>query len=120
MAGNDLREWDETVESILLNEEAIAVNQDPLGIQGTRDRKSGDREVWSKRLAGGDVAVILFNRGDRPRAIETGVSTTDVAVEAGEYGVRDLWNDEEWTTSGDLHADVDGHGVAFFRASPVR
>lgn len=119
MAGNDLREMDETTSEILLNEEAIAVNQDPLGIQGTRDGEIGDREVWSKRLAGGEVAVILFHRGEEPVDVETDVATTDISVEADDYVVRDVWTGEEWETSGDLHAEVERHGVAFFRVSPA-
>jgi len=119
MAGNDLRDWDDQTERILLNEDAIAVDQDPLGIQGTRDEKRGDREVWSKRLAGGESAVILFNRGTEPVDIETDVDTVDQPIEADSYAVRDLWTDEEWETSGEIAATVEGHGVAFLRVSPA-
>jgi alpha-galactosidase len=119
MAGNDLREWDDQVEEILLNEAAIAVDQDPLGIQGTRDGKIGDREVWSKRLAGGESAVILFNRGEEPVDIETDVETVDQPIEADAYTVHDIWTGEEWQTDGEISATVDRHGVAFFRVSPT-
>lgn len=119
MAGNDLREWDEQVEEILLNEAAIAVDQDPLGFQGTRDERDGDREVWSKRLAGGECAVILFNRGDDPVEIRTDVETVDQPIAADRYAVRDLWSDEERETAGELSATVEGRGVAFFRVGPA-
>ncbi len=117
MAGNDLRELDETTREILLDEDAIAIDQDPLGIQGTRDETDGDREVWSKRLAGGECAVILLNRGDEPVDIETSVETVDLHLpdDVGSYAVTDVWSGEEWTTDGSLEATVDSHGVAFFR-----
>jgi len=119
MAGNDLRDWDAQTERILLNEDAIAIDQDPLGIQGTRDAKRGDQEVWSKRLAGGESAVILFNRGTEPVDIETDVDTVDQPIEADAYTVHDVWTDETWETPGELGATVEGHGVAFLRVSPA-
>ncbi|WP_206425145.1 hypothetical protein [Halosimplex salinum] len=33
--------------------------------------------------------------------------------------MRDLWTDEERTTSGEIAATVGGHEVAFLRISPV-
>lgn len=115
MAGNDLREWDDGVAEILCNEDAIAIDQDPMGIQGTRDRKDGRREVWSKRLADRGAAVILFNRGEEPTEIETRVDEIDIALEADEYRVDDIWCDESWTIRDELHATVESHGVAFLR-----
>jgi len=45
-----------------LNADAIAVNQDPLGIGGARVYKSeGGAEVWSKPLINNSWAVILYN-----------------------------------------------------------
>jgi hypothetical protein len=63
MAGNDVRQMSPEVREILLNQEVISVNQDPLGRQGKKIRDDGDLEVWSKPLQGEGRAVILFNRG---------------------------------------------------------
>src|SRR6185369_2878464 len=63
MAGNDIANMDARVRDILLNKEVIAVDQDRLGIQGHRVRDDGDLEVWSKPLADGGRALVLFNRG---------------------------------------------------------
>ena len=62
IAGNDLRDMKPEIHDILTNKEVIAVDQDSLGRQGRRVWKNGDLEVWSKALAGGSRAVILFNR----------------------------------------------------------
>jgi alpha-galactosidase len=53
MAGNDIRSMTPEVRDILTNAEAIAIDQDPLGQQGKRVRKSNGLEVWSKQLADG-------------------------------------------------------------------
>lgn len=118
MVGTDLSTMDEHTHSLLTNERAIRIDQDPLGIQGTRDAVLGEGEVWSKRLVGGECAVILFNRGETPTTIETTVETTDTPVETARYAVSDVWSGDEWTTDGSLHATVDPHDVAMFRVTP--
>ncbi|WP_263654100.1 glycoside hydrolase family 27 protein [Halomicrobium urmianum] len=118
MAGNDLAEMDDATREILTNEAAIAINQDPLGIQGTRDGAVENKEVWSKRLAGDECALILFNRGEHTAEIATTVETVDVPVDAERYRVSDVWSDDEWTTSGSITATVGPHDVAMFRVSP--
>ncbi len=51
MMGNDIRKATPQTMEILLNKEAISVNQDPLGRQGVKVRDDGDLEVWSKVTA---------------------------------------------------------------------
>ncbi len=65
IAGNDLKNMTPEIKEILTNKEVIAVNQDPLGMQGRRVRKNGDADVWAKQLKDGSRAVVLFNRGAR-------------------------------------------------------
>jgi len=115
IAGNDIAHMDDTTKSILENKEVIAVDQDPLGIQGHRVWKDGDREVWVKPLARGAMAVLLFNRGEAPAAI---TATADqlgwpASVRAK---VRDLWARKgagRW--SGSVTATVEPHGVVMLR-----
>lgn len=70
--GNDLRMMSEEVIEIITNEEAIAVDQDALGVQGRRIWKrspAGEAlegiapalELWAKPLADGSFAVLLLN-----------------------------------------------------------
>jgi hypothetical protein len=62
--GNGLRNVSAESKSILLNKDAIAVNQDPLGQMGLRlSNTSEPTQVWARNLANGDVAVALFNKG---------------------------------------------------------
>jgi len=47
---------------VLLNKEAIAINQDPLGIQGDiRANYSSGGQIWSRPLSNNCWAVILYN-----------------------------------------------------------
>ncbi|GAA0249861.1 glycoside hydrolase family 27 protein [Haladaptatus pallidirubidus] len=119
MAGTDLRNLSETTHEVLTNEQAIAINQDPLGIQATRDRVYGSREVWSKRLVDDEAAVVLFNQGEEADEVRTHVDEVNVPVTADRYRVRDLWTDEEWETDGELSDTVDPHGVTLVRVSPA-
>ena len=61
--GNDLRNVSDASRAILLNEHAIAVNQDPLGQMGTRLSTDLGVQLWARNLADGDIAVGLFNNG---------------------------------------------------------
>jgi len=63
MAGNDLRTMSPETLEVLTNQEVIAVDQDPAGVQGHRVYTEGPVEVWAKPLADGSVAVGLFNKG---------------------------------------------------------
>jgi alpha-galactosidase len=47
----------------LINKDVIAIDQDPLGIQGLRLKSENGIEYWFKPLQGGDWAFCLFNRG---------------------------------------------------------
>jgi alpha-galactosidase len=111
MLGNDIRDMTPEVQGILTNREVIAVNQDPLGRQGRKVRDDGDLEVWSKELADGSRAVVLFNRSDR----EADVSFSWAEIGYPEYlslKVRDLWQHEDLgTRDGSFSARVPSHGV---------
>jgi alpha-galactosidase len=118
MAGNDIAHMDESTRSILLNKEVIAIDQDPLGVQGHRVAKDGDREVWVKPLTGGGRALLLFNRGETPATIRA--SADQLGWPAGVRAkVRDLWAHKDLSRwSGSIEATVEPHGVVMYRVAP--
>jgi len=118
MLGNDIRKATPETMEILLNKEAIAVNQDPLGKQGVKVRDDGDLEVWSKVLQDGSRAVVLFNRSDRE--VNIGVLWTDIGYpEHLNAKVRDLWQKKDLgSSSGGYAADVPSHGVVMLKIAP--
>jgi alpha-galactosidase len=118
MAGNDIAHMDEATRSILLNKEVIAVDQDKVGVQGRRVWKDGNREVWVKPLAGGDRALLLFNRGDAPASIRATADQLGWPADV-RAKIRDLWGHKDvgrW--AGSIEATVEPHGVAMFRITP--
>ncbi len=118
MAGNDLRTMSVETRDILTNREVIAVDQDPLGKQGSRVRRDGDLEVWSRPLADGSRAVILFNRGTKPA--EIAVTWPEIGYTAGlSARVRDLWQHKDMGTfRGGYKAVAPGHSVVMVRITP--
>ena len=111
MLGNDIRDVTPEVHAILTNGEVIAVNQDPLGRQGRKVRDDGDLEVWSKELADGSRAVVLFNRSGG----EAEIAFTWPEIGLPEHlslKVRDLWeHEDQGSFEGSYSARVPSHGV---------
>ena len=113
LAGNDLRDVAPGILEILNNKEAIAVDQDKLGKQGTRVSKQGDLEVWARPLEDGGYAVGLFNRG--ASAAQVTAQWSDIGI-AGAHAVRDLWaHAGRGTASGSYSAEVPAHGVVLVK-----
>jgi alpha-galactosidase len=70
IAGNDLAHMSPEIQAILTNREAIAMDQDPAGIQGKSVWQEGPVSVWVKPMADGSKAVGLVNMGESPNEIE--------------------------------------------------
>jgi alpha-galactosidase len=118
MAGNDVRTMTPEVSSILLNKDAIAVNQDPLGIQGRKVLDRGPYEVWMKPLADGSRAVIFFNRGSEAAPIRVTWEQLGLSANAPAQ-VRDLWAQKDrGELTGFLEMLVAPHDVRFMRITP--
>ena len=64
--GNDPRNMTIGEKAILLNKEAIAVNQDPTE-QGSRLKSTDKVEVWLKHLKDGKLALLFLNRNEDAR-----------------------------------------------------
>jgi alpha-galactosidase len=69
LIGTDLRKASAQTMSILTNPRLIAIDQDPLGIQGKVVANDAGTMVFSKPLANGDRAVALYNSNDSARSM---------------------------------------------------
>ena len=71
--------------------------------------------MLAKRLAGGDVAVALFNQGGSA----TTVSTTAAAIgkSGGSFTLQDAWSGAATTSTGTISATVPAHGTVVYRVS---
>ena len=126
ITGCDLRSMNSETIKILTNPEVIAVNQDPLGVQGLRVSKLGDAEVWMKPLqstepgdtgrdAKYDFAVGLLNRGGSSRRITASRKTLGLK---GSFEIRDLWNRKDLDSFADIiSCEVAPHTMELFRLS---
>jgi alpha-galactosidase len=119
MAGNDLDHMTPAIHDILTNKEAIAVDQDPLGIEGRRVHHASDGwDIWVKPLTGGRQAVLLLNRGGRDQTMT--VKWSDLGLAAGKsVAVRDLWEHRDMGAKiGEFSAMVPSHGVVMVVVQP--
>jgi len=115
LAGNDLAHMTPETKSILTNKEVIAVNQDTLGKEGDRAYEVGPLEVWSRPLAGGDVAVALFNGIRSPTEMTLKLSAIGWH---GSAVARDLWAHKDvGAINGEYTVMVPAHGVVMLRLS---
>lgn len=124
MAGNDLRNMDAETKEILMNKEAIAVNQDALGQQARRFMDMGEKEIWAKPLADGELAVCFLNRTedvwhlDYDWRKQTIYFADQVNMYKKEYVVRDLWKHQNiGTTKQHTVCDIAPHGALMVRLS---
>jgi alpha-galactosidase len=114
LAGNDLSKMDATTKSILMNKEVIAVDQDKLGIQGSR---VAPLQIWMKPLSGGAKAVAIFNYVLDDQALPITVEFKDMGL-TGPVHARDLWAHKDLgTLHGSYTVVVPPGGVVMLRVS---
>ncbi|MCO5567718.1 hypothetical protein L7F22_021412 [Adiantum nelumboides] len=113
LVGCDVRNMTSGTYEILSNVEAIAVNQDSLGIQGSKVSKQGSEEcleVWAGPLSESRVVVALWNKCADGNNITA--SWEDVGFTSNtSVVVRDLWEHQFLSDSyvGNLTMFVDSH-----------
>jgi alpha-galactosidase len=94
MIGCDIRNMSPLSREILLNTEAIAVNQDLLGKQGVCVSRVGPMEVWKKPLTGDRIAVAILNRDEHEQPIAA--AWADLELPTGQVmKLRDLWTHKD-------------------------
>jgi len=114
--GSDVRKVSDATIQMLTNREVLAINQDTLGIQGVPMVTNGNTQVYVKRLANGDRAVALLNRGQTPQVISTDAKAVGLPA-ADSYTMRDVLRHATYSTGGTIAATVPGESVAMFRVS---
>lgn len=101
----DLRNASNTTIEILTNAQAIAVNQDSLGVPGKLvQRTEAGGQVWTGELSGGRYAAVLvnmLNTTDQLVALDWSLLPGMVAATTP-FLVNDVWNN----TGGDLGQHV--------------
>jgi alpha-galactosidase len=88
LLGNDLTRLDAFTRNLLVNDEVIAIDQDPLGHAAHRAWAEDGWEIWVRELADGRRAVGVFNFRDEFRSLKLSGRLPELAP-----GVvmRDVW-----------------------------
>jgi alpha-galactosidase len=125
ISGNDLRAMSPDTLAILTNPDAIAVDQDALGVEGFSYSTNGNVEVWFKPLAGGDWAMCVLNRGTEARKfsfdwknenVTDAFAKRDANFATTIYALQNLWTKQSvGATAEALAAEIPGHDVLLLR-----
>ena len=103
------------VKAILMNREAIAVNQDPAVIPAKRIRKDDNTELWSRKLADGSLCVVVLQKTKTNQKVE--FTWEEIGLSAGQHAsVRDLWQHKtEGEFTKGFSISVNAHGCAMLK-----
>lgn len=128
--GNDVRDMSDATRAILTNKEVIAVDQDPLGVQGWRFFVRNGVEYWYKPLEGEDWAICVFNRNREPREVELDwkdmsgfdyLTYRQFRPTTTLYKLRNLWtHTDEGLTDRNIKVTIPAHDVVMYRLTPAK
>jgi alpha-galactosidase len=115
LAGNDLPNMKPEIKAILTNKDVIAIDQDPLGKQGTRAYSDGEVEVWTRHLAGGAMAIGILNAGDNLYSSHPfHLSLTKLGLH-GAQTAKDLWTGKDVTLTNEMPIELASHDILLVR-----
>lgn len=127
IAGNDIRKMTPQTRAILNDKEALAIDQDALGIQGFKYSDKDSLQTWFKPLSNGAWAVCFLNRSATPKQAQFNWKTTVVTdavtktspnTQTVTYKLFDVWTKKDaGTTAKDLNVSVPPHDVLVLRLS---
>jgi alpha-galactosidase len=125
IAGNDLRNMSRETLGVLANQDVIAIDQDPLGIQGFKYSSKNGLEIWFKPLSNDAWAMCALNRTNVAQTIlfdwsremvTDNLAKRDAAFASTPYTLRDLWAKKDLgATDKALKAEIPGHDVLLLR-----
>jgi alpha-galactosidase len=125
ISGNDLRSMSPETLAILANKEAIAIDQDALGIEGLVYSENDGVEIWFKPLSNDSWAMCVLNRNKDAKKISFDwknenvtdrFSKRDADFSTATYSLRDLWTKKDaGSTREPLAAEIPGHDVLMLR-----
>lgn len=142
--GNDLTKITPEALATITNKDMIAIDQDPLGIQGLRYINTPTLQYWFKPLVDGDWAFVVMNTGEEPANIaldwsalevDDGLSGRKTCFDTINYTSKNIWNPKEkpFTTlvkgkgkqrgqmvTNVVNVTVPVHDVVAYRLTPVK
>jgi len=114
MIGCDLKTMSEETKSILLNNDIIAIDQDPLGKQAFRVMRKDGLEAWKKPLSGNRIAIAFLNRNSTEGTVTSSFEALELDPKV-QYKVYDVWKHETVKQpAGKLITDLKSHECQVF------
>lgn len=120
MSGNDLRSMQPDILKILTNKNAIAVDQDKLGIQCFLWEKVNGVEVWVKPLSGDRFAVCFLNRSSSEKSLNFDPYQSFTDPDFGtsytitkQFNAYNIWDNHYSTMGENIKAKIAPHDVLF-------
>lgn len=133
----DVRSISAECRALVLNPRVIAVHQDSAGLPGKRLKnfpptvpllstlndttgsESIGAQVWGRRLVGGSVAAVFFNRGETARSISATFSELGLSTAVKKAKAVDVWSGAVTFVTGTFEAHaVPPHGSVFVTLQP--
>jgi len=116
-ATNDLRKMNEQTKRILLNQEAIAVNQDALGRQAAGKVNNVNWTILLKPLENGDYALAILNKTD---TVQTSAVNFEELGLKGNFQIKDLWAHKVTGKGKKWSGSVNSHETKLFRLKAIK
>ena len=111
MVGSDLTRLSSATLSLLTNEEALAIHNDPYGLQPIKvDEPTPGVQIWAKPMAiAGQRAIAILNRTDASAQVK--VDWKKLGLKGTPKSSRDVWNKRDFV-SADATVAVPAHDLA--------
>jgi len=118
LIGCDMSKMDPFTVALLSNDEALDINQDPLGKPAGRVAFKDGLEVWARKLYDGTTAVALVNSTVQGSAINA--TWAELGLK-GSLPVRDLWlHKDAGNFSGVYSVEVPAHGCVLLKIGKAK
>jgi hypothetical protein len=118
LLGNELRHLDAFTRNLLVNDEVIAIDQDPRGLAARRAWNQDNWQIWVRELADGRHAVGIFNFGEQFRRLKVAGRVPELGAGAP---LRDLWRQRQLAPlTAAFEAKVPAHGVLLLAVGKAR
>ncbi len=138
--GNDIRTMSDETLAIITNADAIAVNQDPMGVQALKHSANEGVEYWFKPLTDNRWAMAVLNRNTESRNVtidwqrynftDDEVSKLSTNFDTKEYEIKNVWaktnvktktkSKKTATTAKPINATVEGHDILMYILTPKK
>jgi alpha-galactosidase len=116
--GTDLRKATPDTLAVLTNKDAIAIDQDALGVQGKVVSDDHGLMVLDKPLSDGSRAIALYNSTDTLTTVHVKASDTGLR-RAPAYWLQDIWTHEVTQARSVIEAAVPAHGTVVYKVRPL-